>query len=269
LAKYYEACADWILPHVVNRPLTLVRCPDGRAGQCFYQKHLTDSLPDHVRGVAIKEKSGTDEYVAIDNLAGLIALVQMGVLEFHPWPARADKVESPDRLIFDLDPGEGAAWRNVVDAARMVRDLLGELGLESYVRTSGGKGLHVVAPIARRTSWDDLKTFAKSLADGLVRDAPDRLIATMSKAKRTGKVFVDYLRNQRGATAVASYSTRARAGAPVATPLAWKELTARITPNGFTVDNVPPRVARLKSDPWEGFFQSRQALTQAMLKSLP
>ncbi len=268
LAKYYEAIAEWILPHVVDRPLTLVRCPAGRTGQCFYQKHLSDSPPEHVRGVLIKEKTGEDEYVVIDDLAGLVALVQMGVLEIHPWPARADKVEAPDRLVFDLDPGGGVAWKSVVDAARVVRDRLGELGLDSFLRTSGGKGLHVVAPLTRRSSWDELKEFAKALADDMVRRAPDQFIATMSKAKRRGKVFVDYLRNQRGATAIASYSSRARSSAPVATPLAWSELTARVKPNGFTVANVPKRLAKLKSDPWEGLFEVRQSLTRAMRESL-
>lgn len=268
LAEYYESIADWILPHVVNRPLTLVRCPGGRTGQCFYQKHLADEPPEHFRGVSIKEKSGTGRYVVIDDLAGLVSLVQMGVLEIHPWPARADNVEAPDRLVFDLDPGEGVPWKNVVVAARDVRDRLGELGLESFLRTSGGKGLHVVAPLARRNSWDEIKAFAKAVADRLVRQAPDRYIATMSKAKRRGKVFVDYLRNHRGATAIASYSTRAREGAPVAAPLAWHELSVRIKPNGFTVKNVPQRLAKLKADPWEGFFKVRQSLTRAMAESL-
>jgi bifunctional non-homologous end joining protein LigD len=268
LAEYYESIADWILPHVVDRPLTLVRCPGGRAGQCFYQKHLADEPPEHFRGVSIKEKSGTDEYVVIDDLAGLVSLVQMGVLEIHPWPARADKVEAPDRLIFDLDPGEGVPWKDVVVAAREVRDCLGELGLESFLRTSGGKGLHVVAPLARRNSWDELKAFAKAVAELLVREAPDRYIATMSKAKRRGKVFVDYLRNQRGATAIACYSTRAREGAPVAAPLAWDELTARLKPNGFTVKNMPQRLGKLQADPWAGFFDARQSITRAMAESV-
>jgi bifunctional non-homologous end joining protein LigD len=264
LAEYYAAVADWVLPHIVDRPLTLVRCPAGRTGQCFYQKHLNDSLPDQLRGVTIREKSGTDEYVVVDDLAGLVSLVQMGVLEMHPWPARADDVEAPDRLVIDLDPGEGVAWKSVVTAARELRDVLGELGLESFVRTSGGKGLHVVAPLSRRNTWDQLKTFAHSLADTMARSDPARYIATMSKAKRRGKIYVDYLRNQRGATAIASYSTRARAGAPVATPLTWRELTTRIKPDGFTVVNVPKRLAKLKTDPWDGFFGVRQSITAKM-----
>lgn len=268
LAEYYAAVAEWMLPQIVDRPLTLVRCPAGRTGQCFYQKHLKDSLPEALRGVKIKEKSGTDEYPVVDDLAGLVSLVQMGVLEMHPWPARADDVETPDRIVMDLDPGEGVEWKSVVTAAREMRDLLGELGLESFVRTSGGKGLHVVAPLSRRNSWDQLKTFAHALADTMERAAPDRYIATMSKEKRRGKIYVDYLRNQRGATAIASYSTRARAGAPVATPLTWQELTARIKPNGFTVENLPKRLAKLKADPWDEFFNIRQSITVKMEAAL-
>ncbi len=268
LARYYEAVSEWILPYIADRPLTLVRCPGGRKGQCFYQKHLGGSLPESVRGVPIKEKSGTDEYPVIDDLPGLIEMVQMGVVEMHPWPARADKVEAPDMLVFDLDPGEGVTGKDMAKAAVEVRDRLGELGLESFLRTSGGKGLHIVAPLARRNSWNELKEFAKAVADDMVRRAPERYLATMSKAKRRGKIFIDYLRNQRGATAIASYSTRAREGAPVATPLAWKELSARTKPNGFTVTNVPKRLTTLAADPWENFFKVRQSITRAMRSSL-
>lgn len=268
LARYYEQVAEWILPHVTNRPLTLVRCPAGHGKPCFYQKHLTESLPEAVRGVMIQEKTDRDEYLAIDDVQGLVALVQLGVLEFHPWPARADKVEAPDRLVLDLDPGEGISLRALAEAARDIRTRLGELGLESFLRTSGGKGLHVVAPLARRQSWEQLKSFAKAFAEDLAGREPDRFIATMTKAKRRGKIYVDYLRNQRGATAIASYSTRARAGAPVATPLAWDELTARTKPDGFTVANLPQRLATLKADPWKGFFNLRQSITRAMFAEL-
>ena len=268
LARYYEQVAEWILPHVIGRPLTLVRCPDGHEGDCFYQKHLPHGIPAGLRGVMIKEKTKREEYVVVDDLAGLASLVQMGVLEMHPWPARDDNVEAPDRLIFDFDPGPGVEWKHVVEAARETRDRLGELGLESFLRTSGGKGLHVVAPLARRNSWEQLKAFAHAFADDMVRRAPERYTATMSKAKRKGKIFVDYLRNQRGATAVASYSTRARTGAPVAAPLTWGELTARLKPNRYTVANIPRRLAKLKADPWEGFFAVKQSITRQMEERL-
>ncbi|MEX2168668.1 MAG: DNA ligase D [Pirellulales bacterium] len=268
LAKYYERVADWILPHVSGRPLTLVRCPTGPEGECFYQKHLTVSLPGTVRGVAIKEKGQASEYVVIDDLPGLISLVQMGVLEIHPWPARADAVEKPDRLVFDLDPGDGVGWKEIIQGASDVRDYLQGFGLESFLRTSGGKGLHVVAPLSRRNSWEQHKEFAKGVADALVRQFPGRYVATLSKAKRRGKVFIDYLRNQRGATAIASYSTRARSGAPVATPLAWDELSARIKADTYLVRNLPKRLDSLKADPWRTFFTTRQSITGKMLSTV-
>lgn len=261
LAQYYAQIADSILPHISGRPLTLVRCPAGQAGKCFYQKHLTDSMPESVHGVKIKEKDGVDEYVVVDDLAGLISLVQLGVLEFHPWPAREDNVERPDRLVFDLDPDEKVSWPSVRQAAQEVRDCLEMLGLQSFLRTSGGKGLHVVVPIDRRSDWDEVKEFTRGVAELMMRTAPDRYVANMSKAKRRGKIYVDYLRNQRGATAVASYSTRARAGAPVATPLTWDELPKVKRADYYTVANVPERLRRLRKDPWEGFWRARQSIT--------
>jgi bifunctional non-homologous end joining protein LigD len=268
LAKYYETVAEWVLPHVVGRPLTMVRCPAGQTGKCFFQKHLSDSMPDAVHGVKIKEKNKVDEYVVVDDLAGLISLVQLGVLEFHPWPAREDNVERPDQLVFDLDPDEKVQWSEVRRAARDVRDCLKVLGLQSFLRTSGGKGLHVVAPIDRRSDWDEVKEFAHGVADLMVRAAPDRYVSNMSKAKRRGKIFVDYLRNQRGATAVASYTTRARAGATVAMPIAWEELEKLTGADGFTVANVPQRLNRRRRDPWQDFFQVRQSITAKAKKML-
>jgi bifunctional non-homologous end joining protein LigD len=264
LAEYYERIADWVLPYVVNRPLTLVRCPEGHTGECFYQKHLTGSMPGAVGGVNVAEKGKPEEYVMIKDLPGLISLVQMGVLEMHPWPARADNVERPDFLVFDLDPSEEVPWKAIIAGAQELRERLEDAGLTTYLRTSGGKGLHIVVPIARRNTWDEVKAFAKSVADKMTSDAPDRYIATMSKAKRRGKIFIDYLRNQRAATAIASYSTRARAGAPVAVPIAWDELSARTRPNMFNIKNTPKRLEKLTRDPWEGFFSSRQSLTRAV-----
>jgi bifunctional non-homologous end joining protein LigD len=261
LAEYYERVADWILPYVARRPLTLVRCPGGHTGECFFQKHITGTLPDTLHGVPIKEKGKKEEHIAIDDTAGLISLVQMGTLELHPWPAREDNVERPDYLVFDLDPGDGTTWKDVIRGAIEMRELLGTVGFTTFLRTSGGKGLHVVVPIDRRTIWDDFKQFAKSVADRMTREAPDRYIATMSKAKRAGKIFIDYLRNQRGATAIASYSTRCRKGAPVATPIAWDELNTKIRPDMFNIANLPKRLDKLKTDPWADFFKVRQSIT--------
>jgi bifunctional non-homologous end joining protein LigD len=266
LARFYESIADRILPHIADRPLSLVRCPQGHGQQCFFQKHVTESMPKTIHGVSIQEKDSVESHVVIRDVAGLVSLVQMGVLEIHPWGSRADDPEKPDRLVFDLDPGEGAAWEAVIAAARDVRAVLEEYGLDSFVRTSGGKGLHVVLPIARRHSWDTIKRFSQSIAVELEQAHPDRYVANMSKAKRRGKVFVDYLRNQHGATAVASYSTRARSGAPVAAPLRWNELSPRLAADAFHVRNLLQRLSRLKSDPWDGFVTLRQSLTTSALK---
>jgi bifunctional non-homologous end joining protein LigD len=267
LAEFYEAIAERILPHVVRRPLTLVRCPKGRQRQCFYQKHLIKSMPGPLRGVEIEEKSEQRTYVVVDDLPALISLVQMSVLELHPWPSRDDRLERPDRLVFDLDPGEGVTWKAVVEAAYDVRDRLDQFGLQSFLRTSGGKGLHVVVPLAPRTRWNDLKQFAKSIADGLTADFPDRYIATASKARRRGKIFIDYLRNQRGATSVASYSTRARPGAPVATPVRWDELDARLRSDKYNVRNLQNRLTSLAADPWDTFFDVKQSISKSTVRA--
>jgi bifunctional non-homologous end joining protein LigD len=258
LAEYYEAVSEWILPYVAGRPLTLVRCPQGRKGQCFYQKHLTDSLPDALRGVVAKEDEA--EYVVLDDVTGLVSLVQMGVLEIHPWGSHAESLEKPDRIVFDLDPGPGVAWKQMIVAARTVKKRLTGYKLKSFVRTSGGKGLHIVIPLKPGATWEEVKEFAKTVAHDMQRDDPDLYIATASKAKRNKKIFVDYLRNSRGATSVACYSTRARSGAPVAMPLRWDELGRLKSADQYTVENSLRRLSSLRKDPWDGFFKVRQTL---------
>jgi bifunctional non-homologous end joining protein LigD len=265
LAIYYTEVAPHLLPHLEGRPLSLVRCPDGSKKPCFYQKHLGTTMPEAVRGITIKEKAGAATYIAIDDLAGVISLVQMGVLEIHPWGSRTDRLERPDRLIFDIDPAEGLEWDDVVQAARHIKERLDDLKLDSFVRTTGGKGLHVVVPLVRRASWEELKSLAKSFADAVVREQPKRYIAQSSKVKRAGKIYLDYLRNERGATAIASYSTRARPGATVATPLSWDELSGSWRPDRFNTRTVPERLETMKQDPWQGFFEARQTITKAML----
>jgi bifunctional non-homologous end joining protein LigD len=268
LAHYYEHVARWMLPHVENRLLSLVRCPAGSGQKCFFQKHPGDGTPEVLRRFKVKEKSEVEEYLALNDLAGLISLVQMGVLEIHLWGSQADHFEKPDRLIFDLDPDPSVAWSQVIVAAREVKLLLEELGLTSFVKTTGGKGLHVVIPIRRTLLWPEAKAFCRSVADLMVAAAPDRYIATMSKAKRKGKIFVDYLRNDRGATAIAPYSTRARDGAPVSVPLTWDELSDQITSDHFTIANLPERLSKLRKDPWADIFKVRQAITAPMLRRL-
>lgn len=260
VADYYRRVAKWLLPELGERPLSLLRCPDGSQGECFFQKHHADSLGDHVHAIALKQKSGREQYLYVDSIEGVIDLVQMSTLEFHPWGARIDDPEQPDRLVFDLDPGDGVRWPVVVAAAREVRGTLKQAGLESFVRLSGGKGLHVVVPIARGPSWDDVRTFCEAFADAMAAHAPQRYVATMSKAKRPRKIFIDWLRNARGATSVASWSLRARKGAPVAVPLRWEELGRIKRPDAFDLAKAKQRAARLRKDPWDGF----DALTQAL-----
>ena len=268
LAKYYEQVASWMLPHVHNRLLSLVRCPAGSGQKCFFQKHPSEGTSEDLRRFKVTEKRTTEEYLSLENLAGLISLVQMSVLEIHTWGSQADQIDKPDRLIFDLDPDPSVDWPHVVAAAEEVRLLLAELGLISFVKTTGGKGLHIVVPIQRRISWGEAKAFCRAVADFLVAAAPDRYIATMSKAARKGKIFVDYLRNDRGATAIAPYSTRARAGATVSVPIGWEELSGRLKSDHFTIRNLPQRLSRLKNDPWAEIFDVKQSITTAMMRKL-
>ena len=268
LAEFYVDIADWVLPHVVKRPLSVVRCPAGSGGECFYQKHVTDAMPPAIRGIPITEKTKKEDYIIIDDLGGLVSLVQIGVLEVHPWGSREDNIERPDVLTFDLDPDVGLGWNDVIRATHELGQFVADLGLKSFLKTSGGKGVHIVIPIARRTEWDDAKAFTKAIADHFARQDPKRYIATMSKAKRKGKIFIDYLRNGRGATSVAAYSTRSKPNAPVSTPIAWDELTPSLRPDAYRVDNLRDRLDALKENPWHDYFTTKQSITAAMKKTL-
>ena len=260
LADYYAQVWRWMAPFAVNRPLALLRCPEGIDGQCFFQKHAWRGASKAIRLVSDpKDKDGAGLLSMLD-LDGLIGLVQAGVLEIHPWGATLEAIEQPDQMIFDLDPGEGVSWQAIIAAAHEVRDRLSALGLASFVKTSGGKGLHVVTPLRPGADWNAVKPFTKALADDMARDAPDRFVSTISKAKRTGRILVDYLRNGRGNTAVAPYSTRARPGASVSMPLDWSELTPEIGPDYFTVLNAPARLAAQERDPWADFREAAAPL---------
>jgi len=268
LARYYEAVADFIVPHVADRPLSLVRCPEGAGGPCFYQKHAGRGIPPEVKRVRIRERGGaTAAYPYVDDLPGLIALAQIGVLEMHPWGARVGRIDRPDRLVLDLDPAPGLPWARVVEGAQAIRKMLSDLDLVSFVKTTGGKGLHVVVPLRPSAGWDALRALGEGIGAELVRRAPDRYTINPLKAARRGRIFVDYLRNVRGATSVAAYSPRARAGAPVSTPLGWSELAGGATPGDFTVQTVPRRLAGRK-DPWADFFSVDQAITARTARAL-
>ncbi|HEY2864437.1 MAG TPA: DNA ligase D [Casimicrobiaceae bacterium] len=266
LARYFTQVGDWILPHLRDRPLALVRCPDGWSKQCFFQKHADKSVNAAVTRVEVPEGEGTATYFAANSIPALVALVQWGVVELHPWGSRAPRLDRPDRLIFDFDPDDGIGWKQIVDAVGVLRALLDDLGLEGFLKTTGGKGLHVVVPIRATLDWDQAKGFTKAIADLLAETFPDRFIATMSKARRKGRIFIDYLRNAEGATAIAPYAIRARANAPVSTPIAWKELATDVRFDHFNVRNVPGRLAELRQDPWAGIGTTRQAVTRSMFK---
>jgi bifunctional non-homologous end joining protein LigD len=267
LADYYQQVAKWMLPYLNDRPLSLLRCPEGQAKTCFFQKHAAAGTPDVLRRIEIEEKDGKEIYLIADDLSGLLSLAQMGVLEIHLWGSRSDRIEQPDWLVFDLDPAPDVAWKEVVSAAHLLREVLSNFKLETFVKVTGGKGVHIVAPLSpRRADWDPVKLFTQRIAQGLAEQYPDRFIAKMSKAARKGKIFIDYLRNDRGSTAIAPYSTRAKGNATVSVPLQWEELTAKMRPDHWTVENVPQRLASLKRDPWKGFFEVKQSLPKLSTK---
>ena len=270
LALYYAQVGDWMLPELINRPVTLVRCPTGKVEDTFYQRHALEGMPAEVKSIGLREEGKRDraDYIYIDGAKGLLGLAQFGVIEFHPWGCRVDKQERPDRMIFDLDPDQALDWRAVVDAAFEVRDELERIGLAAFVRTTGGKGLHVVSPIERHSTWPAVKAFTLGFVTHLAKIAPARYTANPKTAARRGKIYLDYLRNTRSATAVGSYSLRARPGAPVATPLTWAELRDIEDPADFSYATVPARLAGLAGDPWDGIDGAAQRLTREMERKL-
>lgn len=261
LAAWIALMARWILPHVVERPLLLLRCPNGYRESCFFQKRH-ENMPPQIRPVRVPDSE--EPYILIDDVEGLIALIQMGALEIHPWGSRADRLERPDRMIFDLDPDASLPFEAVVHAACEMRERLERFGLQSWVRWTGGKGLHIVVPLARRHDWDEVKAFSRTVAEVMVREEPERFIATSSKEKRKGKIFIDWLRNGMGSTAIASWSVRARAGAPVAVPLQWSELDPEMDLTPYHV----PRLQPPARDPWAGFFEAKQVITETIRRQL-
>jgi len=260
VAEYYRQVMPRLLAGIKGRPLSVIRCPAGISGECFFQKHLTSGMK-HVGTVPLKEESGsTGDYVYVDDADGVFELVQFNALEFHPWGATAANPEHAQYLVFDLDPAPEIAWARVVAAAIDVRDLLAKAGLKSFVRTTGGKGLHVVVPLRPAAQWARAKKFAHALAQSFAAVRPGEFLAVASKQRRDGRIFIDYLRNTRGATSVASYSLRARSGAPVAVPLRWAELKTLKSGDAFNIRNVPARLKRMRTDPWTGYDSLRQGL---------
>ncbi len=264
LADYYKAVAKWLLPHTANRPLTLVRCPQGGDKECFYQKHGEKGFTAHLDRTDIRQpgpNNPTREYLSLTGIEGVLELVQMGTLEIHSWVAKVDDPLHPDQVIFDLDPDPGVGWKEVVEGALELRDLLLELGLESFIKLSGGKGVHLHVPIARRYTWDEVKAFARTVSQELEERRPTRYTTNVRKAARKGKIFIDYLRNGFGATAVIPYGVRNRPGAPVAVPIAWEELSVKLKPNAFSMAKTLVRLKKLKKDPWKGILKMEQEIS--------
>ena len=264
LAEYYNAVSRWMLPHLADRPVAVLRAPEGIGGEMFFQKHAAKTIT----GVHMLDPSLDPDHeplMQIDDTRGLVGAVQMGTVEFHTWNARSDLIERPDRVILDLDPGKGVLFAQIVEGAQLIRRLLEELGLLAFVKTSGGKGLHVVTPLARRHDWEMAKGFAETVARHMASAFPDRFTATMGPKHRVGKCFIDYLRNYRGATTVCAYSARAREGMAVSMPVRWEELSDLPGADAWNVRNAVHRLASLKHDPWADYENAaQQRVTTAM-----
>jgi bifunctional non-homologous end joining protein LigD len=268
LALYLEGVAKHMLPFAARHPLSLVRCPDGINDKCFFQKHLSASMPKSFKTVSIREKNGGKaDYLYVEDVAGIVAAAQIGALELHVWGAPNDDLEHPDRLVFDLDPDERVSFAEVKAAAGDLRSVLEAAGLQSFPMITGGKGIHVIAPLDGRNDWEEVKSFAAGLAHSFAERDPDRFIATASKAKRKGRIFIDWLRNERGATAILPYSPRARKGAAVAVPVSWSELSRLKSAAAFDTVAVLKRLKGAKRDPWPD-YRKKQHLGKATIKAV-
>jgi bifunctional non-homologous end joining protein LigD len=265
VARYYESVARWIVPHVAGRPLTLVHCPDGLNGPCHYLRHAKAWGPSALRRVRIREKTKIGEYLVADSAEAVVSLAQMGILEIHTWNSTTDRVEQPNRVIWDLDPGPEVGWPEIVRAARVVRSVLDLLGLQVWLKTTGGAGLHVVLPIEPVRDWSFCLEFARSVAMSIERSEPDAFTTAFAKHGREHKILIDYLRNNRTNTSVAAFSTRARAGAPVSMPVSWSEI-ARKRPE-YTVANARTRLSR-RSDPWREYWDCRQRVSERSFRAI-
>ena len=261
LADYVRAVAPLMLPWAANRPLSLVRCPQGRAKKCFFQKHSTGTFGPDVHQIDIEEKKGeVVDYVYVKDQAGLMSCVQMGTIEFHGWGSSTGDIEKPDRLVFDIDPDEGLGFEHVRKAARDLKDHLADMGLQTFPMLTGGKGIHVIVPLTPRAEWPEVKDFAMRFCVALATAEPDRFTANLAKARRKGRMFLDYLRNQRGATAILPFSARAREGAPVAAPIAWEELDEYASGARFTVRDGALLLERASSRTLQGWGEANQVL---------
>ena len=260
--------ADLLLPDLKARPLSLVRCPQGPGEGCFFQKNIDDRFSAEIERIPV-ELGGGGVYAAANSIGAVVGLVQMGVIELHSWGSTTQDLAKPDRMIFDLDPDPAVPWREVMAAAHALRERLEDLGLDCFLKTSGGKGVHVMVPLARRHDWDEVKEFSRAVAEQFAEEEPRRFIAKASKKERAGRIYIDYLRNAEGATAVAAYSLRARAGLPVSMPIDWKELRAGdMRGRHYNIDNAETTLASRRTDPWADYDRSRQTISGAMRRAL-
>ncbi|MGD9714308.1 MAG: DNA ligase D, partial [Thermomicrobiales bacterium] len=260
LADYWKSIATTAMPYIGNRPLSLVRCPDGIEHQCFYQKHIGAGVPEAIPGVAVNAEG--DTYAMIDGVQALRGLAQIAAIELHCWGSRADDLDRPDVIVFDLDPSEEVDWPAVAEASLEMKMRLEALGLVAFAKVTGGKGVHVVSPIEPGPKWSAVKRFTRVLAREIAGEQSDRYTDSMSKSKRVGKIFIDYLRNDRESTSIGAYSPRARAGAPVAMPVEWTQLeNPGGSPPRFGMKNVPEHIRTRDRDPWEAYEESRRSLT--------
>jgi bifunctional non-homologous end joining protein LigD len=259
LARYYERIATWIVPHVAGRPLTLVHCPAGIAAPCNFLKHAKAWGPNALRRVRIQEKTKMGEYLVADSIEAVVSLAQMGIVEIHTWNSTADDVERPNRIVWDLDPGPRVSWTRVVKAAELVRDLLETLNLRSWVKTTGGRGLHVVVPLKRKRTVTECLDFSRAVSDAIAKTDPTAYTTAFPKAGRERHILIDYLRNNRTNTSVCAFSPRARPGAGVSMPLSWDDLNQ--PPDRWTLLTVPRRLERLRSDPWKDYWSAAQLIS--------
>jgi len=267
LARYYQTVADWILPHLKKRPVALLRCPEGVAGEQFFQKHAERLKIPKIKQLKPGLDPGHARLMEIDTVPALVGAAQMGMIELHRWGATSDRIETPDHFVLDLDPDDKLPWRSIIEATQMTLSVLDELGLEAFIKTSGGKGMHLIVPLARQADWDTVKTFAKAIAEFIAQQLPERFTATMGAKNRVGKVFIDYLRNTRGASTVVAYSARARPGLPVSVPIAREELEGLTSAGQWNVGNLQERLSTLKSNPWAG-YSNRQRISKKMWAQL-
>jgi bifunctional non-homologous end joining protein LigD len=266
LAQYYERIADWIVPHVAGRPLTLVHCPDGLAAPCNFLKHAKAWGPNALRRVTIQEKTKVGEYLVADSIEAVVSLAQMGIVEIHTWNSRYEDLERPNRIVWDFDPGPAISWNQVGKAAVVVRDVLKTLGLKSWVKTTGGRGLHVVVPLRPARDVKQCLQFSRAVSEALVRTNPRLYTTTFAKAGRSRKILIDYLRNNRTNTSIAAFSPRARPGARVSMPIDWDDLNT--SPERWTLTSVPRRLLRLRVDPWAEYWTTSQEISEASFDAI-